>query len=179
MAAWIRDVDSRDAAGVVGIVFFHLATASQSNTPQWRGRIPMKDPTMASSADEGGNGFQDDLVSALSPLKLHNRAPWNNVVCAMLVYFSRDVVQPIAESTDWNLFLTSIGIGLAAFISMLARGNVSRNYLSGINVVAGVWLVASTRIFPTSPQLFWAQVCLGILTTSIALTSLANELSAA
>ncbi len=135
----------------------------------------MQDPMIAGSAGAGGNGFQDELVSALSPLELHNRAPWNNVVCAVLVYFSRDAVRPIAGTTDWNLFLTSIGIGLVAFISMIAHGNVSRNYWSGVNVLAGIWLIVSTHVFPTAPEMSWAQVCLGILTIAIALTSLANE----
>jgi hypothetical protein len=122
-----------------------------------------------------GNGFQDDLVTALSPLELHNRAPWNNVVCAILVYFSQSAAGPMAESTNWNLFITSVAIGLVAFISMVAHGNVARNYYSGVNVLAGIWLVVSTRVFPTAPEMLWAQVCLGILTMTIALTSLANE----
>ncbi len=135
----------------------------------------MKNASIARPEDEPEPGIQEQLVAALSPLELHNRAPWNNVVCAILVGLSRDVVPPAAPSTDWNLFLTSIAIGLIAFITMIAHGNVARNYWSGFNVLTGIWLIVSTQVFPTAAGMLWAQVCLGILTTTIALTSLANE----
>ena len=115
------------------------------------------------------------LASKLSPFDLHNRAPWNNIVCGILVFSSRRALYPLPESVAWNLFWTGMIIAAIGLTTMLSHGNVSRNYWSGVNVLAGLWLIASTRILPTGPAMSWAQICLGVLTITIAITSLANE----
>jgi uncharacterized membrane protein SirB2 len=116
-----------------------------------------------------------DIPSRLNPMELHNRAPWNNVVCGFLVFASRWFVHPVTESSDWNLFWTGLVIILIALTTMIAHGNIARNYWSSLNVLAGIWLLISTRVIPPTGAMTWAQICLGVLAITIALTSLANE----
>jgi phosphatidylserine synthase len=116
-----------------------------------------------------------NIASRLNPMELHNRAPWNNVVCGLLVFSSRWFVSPIAESSDWNLFWTGIAIVIIALTAMIAHGNIARNYWSSLNVLAGLWLIVSTRVILPPEAMTWAQICLGVLAITIALTSLANE----
>jgi uncharacterized membrane protein SirB2 len=116
--------------------------------------------------------------AGMAPVKeLQNRAPWNNVVIGILVFVSRGFIRPLPESVDTNLFVTGIAIGVIALITMIAQGNVRRNYFSALNVLAGIWLIVSAQVLPAVSELGWAQVCLGVLTITIALTSLANERS--
>jgi hypothetical protein len=105
----------------------------------------------------------------------HNRAPWNNIVCGALVFGSRWVIAPTSTGSDWNFFWTGIAIMLIAFCALIAHGNVSKNYWSVANMVTGLWLIVSTSVIPGPPHMMYAQICLGVLTMTIALTSLANE----
>jgi hypothetical protein len=107
--------------------------------------------------------------------ELHNRAPCANIVCGLLVFASYHLVPPDLFGVNWNLFLTGISIVIIALASLIAHGNVARNYWSGANVVAGLWLLSSTKLMPSVPAVTWTQVCLGTLAIAIALTSLANE----
>ena len=106
---------------------------------------------------------------------VHNRAPWNNVVCGALIFGSRWVIAPTSTGSDWNLFWSGLAIMVIAFCTLIAHGNVSRNYWSAANVLAGLWLIVSTSLIPGPPHMMYAQTCLGVLTVTIALTSLANE----
>jgi hypothetical protein len=105
----------------------------------------------------------------------HNRAPWNNLVCGALVFGSRWVIAPTSTGSDWNFFWSGTAIMFIAFCALIAHGNVSKNYWSLANVAAGLWLIVSTSIIPGPPHMMYAQICLGVLTVTIALTSLANE----
>ena len=105
----------------------------------------------------------------------HNRAPWNNIVCGALIFGSRWVITSTSTGSDWNLFWSGLAIMFIAFCTLIAHGNVSKNYWSGANVVAGLWLIVSTSLIPGPPHMMYAQTCLGVLTVTIALTSLANE----
>ena len=109
------------------------------------------------------------------PVVAHNRAPWNNVVCGALIFASRWVITPNSTGSDWNLFWSGFAIMFIAFCTLIAHGNVSKNYWSAANVLAGVWLILSTSLIPGPPHMMYAQTCLGVLTVTIALTSLANE----
>ncbi len=114
-------------------------------------------------------------VEGAERLIAHNRAPWNNVVCGALIFGSRWVIAPTSSGSDWNLFWSGLAIMCIALATLIAHGNVSKNYWSVLNVVAGGWLIVSTSLIPGPPHLMWAQTCLGVLTATIALTSLANE----
>lgn len=105
----------------------------------------------------------------------HNRSPLSNIVCGVLVVASAYLVPPPLFGENWNLFLTGMAIIIVAMASLVAHGNVARNYWSAANVAAGLWLVISARAMPNVPDVTWAQTCLGIIVTAIALTSLANE----
>lgn len=105
----------------------------------------------------------------------HNRAPWNNIVCGALTFGSRWVIVSTSTGSDWNLFWSGLAIMFIAFSTLIAHGNISRNYWSAANVLAGLWLIASTALIPGPPHMMYAQTCLGVLTVTIALTSLANE----
>ena len=105
----------------------------------------------------------------------HNRAPWNNIVCGALIFGSRWVITSTSTGSDWNLFWSGLAIMFIAFCTLIAHGNVSKNYWSAANVLAGLWLIVSTSLIPGPPHMMYAQTCLGVLTVTIALTSLANE----
>lgn len=103
---------------------------------------------------------------------LHNRAPWINVMTGLLVFGSRWVIRPTSFAGEWNLFWTGIAIVAVAMIAAGAHGNIVRNYWSAINVIAGLWLIISVAVIPNDAALTWAQICLGIITVTTALTSL-------
>ena len=105
----------------------------------------------------------------------HNRAPWNNLVCGALVFGSRWVIAPTSTGSDWNFFWSGLAIMTIALCALIAHGNVAKNYWSAANVAAGAWLILSTSLIPGPPHMMYAQICLGVLTVTIALTSLANE----
>lgn len=108
-------------------------------------------------------------------LILHNRAPWINVMCGLLVFVSRWVIQPTSFTAAWNLSWTGLAVVAVAMIAAGAHGNIRRNVWSAINIVGGIWLIVSVSMIPSTPAMSWPQIALGIVIITTALTSLSNE----
>ncbi|HTW83464.1 MAG TPA: hypothetical protein VMD91_05270 [Candidatus Sulfotelmatobacter sp.] len=103
-----------------------------------------------------------------------NRAALNNIVCGLLVFASHWTATPATAPRE-NLFWCGIAIVGVALATLIAHGQVPHNYWSALNVGLGIWVIVSASIFVPPAGIGWAQTCLGILTTTLALTSLANE----
>ena len=111
-----------------------------------------------------------------SDVRFHNYAPWANVILGLLVFTLRYASPHGTFSVHWNLFLTGIVIMFAALASTIAHdGGSSKNYWSGINLVAGVWLLISVNIVPSVLRVTIAQIGLGALVIAVALLSLVIE----
>jgi hypothetical protein len=110
---------------------------------------------------------------------MNNRAPWINLVNGILIFASPYAVHPTTSQAEWNYFLSGIAIGLIAFTTICAHGNVARNYWSALNVLAGLWLIVSLALIATDPAMAWAQVSIGVMTVVTALASLSSEHAAA
>ena len=108
-------------------------------------------------------------------LILHNRAPWINVMCGLLVFASRWVIHPTSFAASWNLFWTGLAIVAVAMIAAGAHGNVRRNVWSAVNIAGGIWLIVSVSLIANAPAMSWPQIALGIIIITTALTSLSNE----
>jgi hypothetical protein len=106
----------------------------------------------------------------------HNYAPWVNVVCGLLVFALRYAAPHHTFGVHWNLFLTGIVVMFAALATTISHGNTSNNYWSAINVAAGIWLIVSAHLIPSSPFVTVAQEGLGALVIAIAIISLVMEL---
>ena len=106
----------------------------------------------------------------------HNYAPWGNVILGLMVFALRYASPRGTFSVHWNLFITGVVIMFAALASTIAHdGDSSNNYWSGINLVAGVWLLISAKIIPSIVQVTVAQITLGALVIAVAVVSLAIE----
>jgi uncharacterized membrane protein len=99
----------------------------------------------------------------------------NNIVCGFLVFATHWQVPIYTGPARENFFATGLAIIMVALATLIAHGQVQRNYWSALNVALGVWLIVSTGLFQLPAGIGWAQGCLGILTVVIALTSLGNE----
>jgi len=102
-------------------------------------------------------------------------AALNNVVCGFLVFATHWHVPIYIGEAHANLFGTGLAIIMVALATLIAHGQVPRNYWSALNVLLGIWLIVSTGLFVLPPGIGWTQGCLGVLTIAIALTSLGNE----
>ncbi len=106
----------------------------------------------------------------------HNYAPWGNVILGLMVFALRYAAPRGTFAVHWNLFLTGIVIMFAALASTIAHeGDSSNNYWSTINLVAGVWLLISAKVFPSILRVTLSQVTLGGLVIAVAVISLAVE----
>jgi hypothetical protein len=85
------------------------------------------------------------------------------------------VIHSTSFAAGWNLFVTGLAIAAVAMIAAGAHGNVRRNIWSAGNVAGGIWLIVSVSVVPNAPAMSWAQICLGIIVITTALTSLSNE----
>ena len=131
-------------------------------------------PTPVESA---GTGDHPVVIGEPTSLAFPDHAPLNNIVCGVLVFSSHWLTPVAAGGANSNLFACGIAIVAIAMASLVAHGQVARNYWSGLNVVVGLWLVFSATVFPLPAGMWWAQMCLGVLTMTIALTSVVNECS--
>jgi hypothetical protein len=112
-------------------------------------------------------------------LEFLNLVPLANVVCGSLVFASHWLVPLASGGGNQNLFASGLAIIVVSIASLVAHGQVARNYWSALNVPIGIWLVVSANILPLPVGIGWTQTCMGILAGPIALTSLANERRAA
>jgi hypothetical protein len=125
-----------------------------------------------SNADSRGSPHLD----ASGPREIHNYAPWINVLCGLAVFTLRYGAPRDTFDVHWNLFLTGIVIIFAALATTIAHGQAPRNYWSAIDIVAGVWLLVSTKTIPSIPSVSTAQAALGVATIVFALISLGTEI---
>lgn len=115
------------------------------------------------------------VVGGVRTFEFPNLAPLANVVCGLLVFACHWLAPLALGGGNQNLFLSGLAIIIVAIASLVAHGQVSRNYWSALNVPLGIWLVLSANLFPLPSGIGWTQTCLGILAGTIAVTSLANE----
>jgi hypothetical protein len=105
----------------------------------------------------------------------HNYAPWLNVVCGLAVFSLRYAAPHHTFSVHWNLFVTGIVVMFAALASTISHGYSSHNYWSAINIAAGIWLIISAQLIPSTPFVTVAQEGLGALIIAVAIISLVME----
>jgi len=118
---------------------------------------------------------ETQVVDESPTLEFLNPVPMANVACGSLVFASHWLVPLASGGGNQNLFASGLAIIVVAIASMVAHGQVARNYWSALNIPIGIWLVVSANVFPLPPGIGWTQMCLGILAGAVALTSLANE----
>jgi hypothetical protein len=106
-----------------------------------------------------------------------NYAAWTNVVLGILVFLLRYASPRPSFEVHRNLFLTGIVVSIAALGSTIAYdGFATKNYWSLFEIVAGVWLIVSERIYPSPASMVTSgQVLLGAVIILFALVSLALE----
>lgn len=109
--------------------------------------------------------------------EFHNYAPWVNVVLGFLVFVTRYLPPHGPHAMHWNLFLTGLAIMFSALAATIAHDDAAHNYWSAINVAAGIWLVASRELFPTSTQIADIQTVLGVAIVVVAAVALAVEIA--
>jgi hypothetical protein len=122
---------------------------------------------------------ETSVAGDVRTLEFLNLVPLANVVCGSLVFASHWLVPLASGGGNQNLFGSGLAIIVVSIASLVAHGQVARNYWSALNVPIGIWLVVSANIFPLPVGIGWTQTCVGILAGTIALTSLANERRAA
>jgi hypothetical protein len=121
-------------------------------------------------------GSPSSHSDSLHVARFHNYAPWGNVILGLMVFALRYAAPRGTFSVHWNLFVTGVVIMFAALATTIAHdGDSPSNYWSVINLVAGLWLLISVKIFPSIPRVTDSQIALGALVIAVAVVSLGIE----
>jgi hypothetical protein len=119
-----------------------------------------------------------DLKGMIMRIRRFERYPaWAAVILGLCVFFARYASPRPSFDVHRNLFFTGLVIVIAALAAVIANeGEAAWNYWSGINVAAGVWLVASAVLIPAVGLVSTTETILGALLAILALGTLAIEI---